>query len=60
MAEAGENELYEWFGKAEMTRGVNKGKSEALYAMFPYMQKELAKTGVEQPKTNEKTDQILT
>jgi len=47
MADAGEKELYEWFGKAEMTRGVNKGQSEALYAMFPYMQKELAKTGVD-------------
>jgi len=47
MAEAGEKELYGWFGKAEMTRGANKGKSGALYALFPYIQKELGRTGVD-------------
>jgi len=47
MAEAEEKELYEWFGKAEITRGASKGKSEKLYAMFPYIQKELGKTGVD-------------
>ena len=47
MAEAEETELYEWFGKAEMTRGVDKQKSAALYGIFPYMQKELGLTGVD-------------
>jgi transposase len=47
MAEAEETELYEWFGKAEMTRGVDKQKSAALYGTFPYMQRELGLTGVD-------------
>ena len=47
MAEADEPELYEWFGKVEITRGSNKDKSEVLYALFPYIQKELGKTGVD-------------
>lgn len=47
MAAADERELYEWFGKVEITRGVNKDKSAALYAMFPYIQQELGRTGVD-------------
>jgi Helix-turn-helix domain len=47
LAETEETELYEWFGKAEITRGVNKEKSSALYAMFPYIKMELGRTGVD-------------
>jgi transposase len=47
MSEREELELYEWFGKTEVTRGVSKGKSEILHAMFPYIQQELGKTGVD-------------
>ena len=47
MAETEEAELYEWFGKVEMTRGVNKEKSVVLYALFPHIQKELGRTGVD-------------
>jgi transposase len=47
LAETAETELYEWFGKAEITRGVNKEKSSALYAMFPYIKMELGRTGVD-------------
>jgi transposase len=47
MAETEESELYEWFGKAEITRGANKEKSTVLYAMFPYIKMELGRTGVD-------------
>lgn len=47
MSETDEKELYEWFGQAEVTRGVSKGRSENLYSLFPYFQKELGKTGVD-------------
>src|SRR5205085_7939897 len=47
MSETDEKELYEWFGQPELSRGVSKGRSEKLYAMFPYIQKELGKTGVD-------------
>ncbi len=47
MSEAAETELYEWFGKSELTRGANKQKSAELYALFPYIQKELGRTGVD-------------
>jgi transposase len=47
MSETDEKELYEWFGQPEVSRGVSKGRSQKLYAMFPYIQKELGKTGVD-------------
>jgi transposase len=47
LSQTNETELYEWFGKAEATRGSDKQRSQVLYALFPYMQKELGRTGVD-------------
>lgn len=47
LADTNEKELYEWFGKAEITRGADTARSAVLYNMFPYMHTELGKTGVD-------------
>ena len=47
LSQTRETELYEWFGKAEVTRGSDKQRSQVLYGLFPYMQKELGRTGVD-------------